>query len=66
MTKGWICPICGRGVAPNVTVCPCQEESTNPWPTIPRDLDVPFAPTEYERIYSDGTADPVRRRFKVT
>ena len=24
--KGWICPICGRGVAPNVKVCPCKSE----------------------------------------
>lgn len=22
--KGWICPVCGRGVAPHVDVCPCQ------------------------------------------
>ena len=22
--KGWICPVCGRGVAPWVDMCPCQ------------------------------------------
>ena len=22
--KGWICPVCGRGVAPWVSFCPCQ------------------------------------------
>jgi predicted amidophosphoribosyltransferase len=22
--EGWICPVCGRGVAPWVDVCPCQ------------------------------------------
>jgi predicted amidophosphoribosyltransferase len=22
--KGWICPVCGRGVAPWVDFCPCQ------------------------------------------
>ena len=22
--KGWICPVCGRGVAPWVDCCPCQ------------------------------------------
>lgn len=22
--KGWICPVCGRGLAPWVNYCPCQ------------------------------------------
>ena len=21
---GWICPVCGRGNAPQVTTCPCK------------------------------------------
>jgi hypothetical protein len=24
--KGWICPVCGRGVAPWVEYCPCQSD----------------------------------------
>jgi hypothetical protein len=24
--EGWICPVCGRGVAPWVGVCPCQSD----------------------------------------
>lgn len=24
--EGWICPVCGRGVAPWVNACPCQSE----------------------------------------
>lgn len=24
--EGWICPVCGRGVAPFVDVCPCQSD----------------------------------------
>lgn len=24
--KGWICPVCGRGVAPWVDYCPCQSD----------------------------------------
>lgn len=23
---GWICPVCGRGVNPNLTSCPCTTE----------------------------------------
>lgn len=24
--KGWICPVCGRGVAPWMDYCPCQSD----------------------------------------
>ena len=24
--KGWICPVCGRGVAPWMNWCPCQKD----------------------------------------
>ena len=24
--KGWICPVCGRGVAPWMNWCPCQSD----------------------------------------
>lgn len=24
--EGWICPVCGRGVAPWVSYCPCQSD----------------------------------------
>lgn len=25
MGEGWTCPVCGRGLAPWVAVCPCHE-----------------------------------------
>lgn len=25
MYKGWVCPICGHGVSPDVKVCPCKD-----------------------------------------
>ena len=27
--KGWICPVCGQGVAPWVDVCPCRKDAPN-------------------------------------
>lgn len=24
--EGWICPVCGRGIAPWMDVCPCQND----------------------------------------
>lgn len=24
--KGWICPVCGRGLAPWTSFCPCQDD----------------------------------------
>jgi hypothetical protein len=23
-TMGWCCPVCGRGLAPQLTMCPCE------------------------------------------
>ena len=42
--KGWICPVCGRGLAPWVSFCPCQtseikityETNTNVIPELER------------------------------
>lgn len=33
---GWICPVCGRGVAPSEKTCPCKEEYKYiPYPVYP-------------------------------
>ena len=29
--EGWICPVCGRGVAPWVDYCPCQINKNITW-----------------------------------
>lgn len=31
--EGWICPVCGRGVAPWVDYCPCQIDRNVTWAT---------------------------------
>ena len=31
--EGWICPVCGRGVAPWVDYCPCQIDKNITWAT---------------------------------
>lgn len=29
LNPGWICPVCGRGVAPWMQTCPCQPATPN-------------------------------------
>ena len=29
--EGWICPVCGRGIAPWVDYCPCQINKNITW-----------------------------------
>ena len=26
---GWICPVCGQGIAPHVERCPCKKDHTH-------------------------------------
>ena len=54
--KGWICPVCGRGVAPWVDVCPCQKGAgviNVTTTTNPMDIDVDL--TKYYTLINDGT-----------
>ena len=34
-TYGWICPVCGRGVAPDQKYCGCRPQPTPIYPTYP-------------------------------
>lgn len=53
--EGWICPVCGRGVAPWVDYCPCQNDTdvTNITTTKPEDIKVDL--TKYYTLINDGT-----------
>lgn len=53
--EGWICPVCGRGVAPWIDVCPCQNDTdvTNITTTKPEDIKVDL--TKYYTLINDGT-----------
>jgi hypothetical protein len=31
MVEGWKCPVCGKGLAPWVSVCPCWQERATIW-----------------------------------
>lgn len=55
--KGWICPVCGRGVAPWVDYCPCQSDwkitygtSTNINGFASVDECIQYAKEHYEKI----------------
>ena len=55
--EGWICPVCGRGVAPWVDYCPCQSDwkitygtSTNINGFASVDECIQYAKEHYEKI----------------
>lgn len=47
MNNGWQCPVCGRGVAPTVSVCPCANVSGQ---TVYTYTPVPSADTLREMV----------------
>ena len=50
--KGWICPVCGRGVAPWVDYCPCrQDASVINVTTTTESVDL----SKYYTLINDGT-----------
>ena len=54
--KGWICPVCGRGVAPHVDVCPCRKDAGVINVTTTTSLDgVEVDLTKYYTLINDGT-----------
>lgn len=30
LMMGWVCPVCGAGVSPYITLCPCKPNSLYP------------------------------------
>lgn len=54
--KGWICPVCGRGLAPWVDVCPCHKYSSEvniTTTTNPEDIKVDLI--KYYTLINDGS-----------
>ena len=47
--RGWICPVCGRGLAPWASFCPCQSDLKITYGTSTGTID-PFAYQEYREI----------------
>ena len=43
---GWICPVCGRGLAPSTAYCPCHVNSGITY--------INTTPTDNERIFKDA------------
>ncbi len=59
---GWICPVCGRGVAPTEKTCPCKGEEgwVHPvypvYPIYPTYPTYPFHPWWYKTTCESGTS----------
>lgn len=54
--EGWICPVCGRGLAPWVDACPCKNDAgvtRTTTTTNPEDIKVGL--TKYYTLIDDGT-----------
>ena len=44
--KGWICPVCGKGLSPYTSSCPCTNtQPLQPQPLQPPVIYTPFEPT---------------------
>ena len=55
--KGWICPVCGRGVAPHVDVCPCRKDAgVINVTTTTETVDL----SKYYTLINDGTVPEVK------
>ena len=51
-TYGWICPVCGRGVAPDQKYCNCKPQVHPIYPTYP------VYPYWWYKVTCDTTSDP--------
>jgi len=49
---GWICPVCGRGVAPNQKYCGCRPQLTPVYPSYP------VYPYWWYKVTCDTTGNP--------
>ena len=45
---GWICPVCGRGIAPTEKTCPCKGEKGLVYPVYPIYPTYPIYPWWYK------------------
>lgn len=53
VSVGWKCPVCGRGVAPFLSVCPCVPPTYYPMPMYP---PYPWVPSYWPTwSHSNGT-----------
>ena len=53
---GWICPVCGRGIAPTEKICPCKGEKGWVYPVYPIYPTYPIYPWWYKVTCESGTS----------
>ena len=58
--EGWICPVCGRGLAPWIDTCPCKNDAdvTNVTTTKLEGIKVDL--TKYYTLIDDGTVSEAK------
>ena len=51
---GWICPVCGRALNPNITFCPCMGTEENPKITYAPRWEVTCKETDIPKTFCSG------------
>ena len=58
---GWICPVCGRGLSPYTSFCPCKKDKKQVLNTIPTEND--FSLDKYMKRMNTEDIEELERKL---